>query len=343
MYHLESFCLSEGKKDIKRVQIMRAGKFEHPVYGAFELNEALFTKIIENFENKVVGIDLAIDYFHKKLGEAAGWVKELYLSDDAQELWAVVEWTDEGKGRVLDKRARYLSADFEMNFTDDKGKQHGATLKGAGLTNRPFIKHMSAILDEGELDGFDQIKSTVLDLTDDEKAQLVQALAKSLPKDFLAGVNKDSNPKTKKEDIKMSDTNEDAVKELAEVKAKNAELEKQNKELSESQEEIKQNAAFDIMLSEKTAVEAQRDSFMKGDVAEFAKLAKPLNLDESGHGEGGDEEANDKELSADEAQDKVLELAEAKVKEDDNLELSEAVSMVLSENDDLNSKYEGIE
>ncbi len=92
-------------------------------------------------------------------------------------------------------------------------------------------------------------------------------------------------------------------------------------------------------MSEGNVCEAQRDAFMKDDMAGFIKNQKAVNLSEAGHGGTGDDDNNDEnDKSETPAQDKVMELAEKKVK-DSNVSLSEGISQVLSEDKDLAEKY----
>ena len=334
------FQLDEGKegeeRDISRVQLLRAGKFYHTEFGKFEFNEAVFKGLKKNFDDNVRKVDLAVDYFHKSFDEAAGWIKEVEISEDGDALFIVVDWTEEARKKILDKQVRYLSADINFNYIDDEtDTEYGPTLNGAGLTNRPFIKGMDAILDEGEYNEFDQLRTAALELTDDEKAQLVQTLAE----DFKMDNPKQSN---KKKEVSMSekDTNEDTAVKLAEASSKIAELEKDNTELREKAAIAEKEKQFTALLSEGKVVEAQREAYMRGDMGEVLKLSQPVNLDEDGHGEGADE-GGDEDEDVD-VQEKVMTLAEEKLKKDESLDQASAISLVLSENPELNKKYEEV-
>ena len=69
---------------------------------------------------------------------------DIYLSENGEELWATVDWTEGGEKSVRRKEYRYLSADFQFNYTDNETLQeYGPTLFGAGLTNRPVVKGMA--------------------------------------------------------------------------------------------------------------------------------------------------------------------------------------------------------
>jgi len=141
-----SVLLSENMGN--QLEIMRTGKWKHPLYGLFEITENTLTNIITNFENKVRGIDISFDLEHggtSHKGEAVCWVKKLFRKGSS--LLAEVDWTDFGKKKVQEKSFRYFSPEFKFIYTDSEtGKKYNNVLLGGGLTNRPFIKNMSPIM-----------------------------------------------------------------------------------------------------------------------------------------------------------------------------------------------------
>ena len=90
------------------------------------------------------GVDLVVDYEHQTLtGEqapAAGWVKELFLSDG--QIKARVEWTDRAKAYLENREYRYLSPVITVRKADNKA----TGLHSIALTNTPAIEHMEAIV-----------------------------------------------------------------------------------------------------------------------------------------------------------------------------------------------------
>ena len=90
------------------------------------------------------GVDLVVDYEHQTLtGEqapAAGWVKELFLSDG--QIKARVEWTDKAKAYLESREYRYLSPVITVRKADNKA----TGLHSIALTNTPAIEHMEAIV-----------------------------------------------------------------------------------------------------------------------------------------------------------------------------------------------------
>jgi len=99
----------------------------------------------ENFRNKVVGVDININFDHEGR-EAASWIKEVFLSHDETVLLGVVKWTPKGALSLSGLEFRYFSPEFTLNFVHPHtGVEHGPTLTGGALVNQPFLK-MDAIV-----------------------------------------------------------------------------------------------------------------------------------------------------------------------------------------------------
>lgn len=140
------FSLSFEEANVKmppKVQLLRTGKWKHPKYGEVEITKNTLQNLKRNFDEKVRGIDIAVDTEHKPEEGSKGWIKELFIEDDGNELWGFVEWTSLGEDLVKDKIYRYFSAEYVPTYTDpESGKTYTDVLMGAALTNRPFIKAM---------------------------------------------------------------------------------------------------------------------------------------------------------------------------------------------------------
>jgi phage I-like protein len=302
--------LAEGSKEpAPLVQILRTGEFQHPRYGKFLITKETLQNIVKNFNDKVLRIDIAVDYKHDNDDVAAGWFKALSISTDGNSLMADVQWTPNGTKVLTDKEFRYLSAEFVDDYKDNETQaSFGTTLLGAGLTNRPFVKGMEPIVQLSEP------KTKGETMTDLEKAQ---AEAK-----------------------KLSDEKDANAKLLAEANKKLADMEAANKKAADEKAASDKKAFFDKKLSEGVFCEAQREAYMSGDVQKLAELAQPVKtkkLSEAGDGAGAEDKGNE---GAD-AEEKILALADA-VATEKKIAKHKAVSIVLADpkNKELRKAYE---
>lgn len=311
--------LGEENQVPSTVQILRIGKFNHPQYGNFEITKTTLAEMKANFENNIRGVDLAFDYYHASDKDAAAWVKGLELREDDTELWAEVDWTPKARQKLAERELRYFSPDFAFVWKDpESGNTFSNVLFGGGLTNRPFVKEMAAIVADEKYKG-----ETMTEL---EKAQK-------------------ENEALKAQNIKLSEENAVMQKQV-EAAPQPSELEQMKKQMAELQEKIKMAEAkeaaalaekkkleeqiqcaekekeFNVLLSEGKACAAQKDAFIKGDMMAFVKLAQPVNT--KGAGNSGNQ-------NGDTDEQKTLKLAEAKRKEDPKLDVATSISLARRE------------
>ncbi len=147
--------------------VARLGKYSDPRYGKFGITRAHFNSWQRNLRTVQNG-RIPIDYDHladEPAGstKAAGWITGLSLEtganiklrdaekfsglDSAAEYaLATIEWTPKGAEAVRDRYYLYVSPTFVSHYKDEQDVDHGATLIGTALTNRPFLrKGMPAI------------------------------------------------------------------------------------------------------------------------------------------------------------------------------------------------------
>lgn len=140
-----------------KVQIIRIGTFYHPEYGKFTISEDHLDNMVNNFGTvrPVAPTEMVIDYEHMSVAEppvkaeAAGWFKSLERIGDA--LFAAIEWTADAAKSIKEMKYRFISPEFNLHYKDkETGKDVGATLISAALTNRPFLEGMEPVaLSEG--------------------------------------------------------------------------------------------------------------------------------------------------------------------------------------------------
>lgn len=327
------------------VQILRTGKFNHPKYGEFEITTSTLSEMKSNFDQKIRGVDVALDYFHKSDEEASGWLTEVYLSEDGDELWGKVDWTPTARKMLSDREIRYFSPDFAFQWTDpETDVTYKNVLFGGGLTNRPFVKDMAAIvasetkggkmtlaemekklvkLAEGNDDLAKKHEQLMKDHSDLQQKHA--ALEKKMGEMMMA--NKPAEDASGDAEGTSGDVDQDEdtmnpemlKKQLGEAKAKLAEYEEKAKLAEQAKQMAERENKFTILLSEGKACVAQKDAFMKNDMDAFIKLAQPVNLEGKGSTENGgaNTQSGDRE-------DRVLKLAEEKVKKD-GISMHEAI------------------
>ncbi len=137
------------------MQVAVVGQYEHGDYGKFSITADDLRQMLDNFTSGTYPVpptELCIDYDHLSLrppaagdGKAAGWVKQLQLRENDQELWARVEWTETGHRSVSSHEYRFVSPVFDKHFTSHTGDEIGCTFLGAAITNLPFLQGMAPI------------------------------------------------------------------------------------------------------------------------------------------------------------------------------------------------------
>jgi len=299
------------------VHILNAGGYIDSI-GDITVDVNDLQEMVNNFNDNARGIDIAIDAGHDSNGPAYAWIKRLYIVDTNQ-LWGTVEWNEIGKEAVGDKRFRYMSAEFQFSYTNNEtGVDYGATLFGAALTNRPFVKSLTPLI-------FGETNMPLPQNQDVAKLMSEMETMKSQMTDTTKKLT-EYESKSKESDDKIKKLSEDLESQIR----KNIELVDKNKSIEKKKE-------FDEKLSGGLVCEAQREAFMKDDMASFvANMQKPnLTPHSTNFTDDGKEKVGD-------VQDEVIELAKAKVKDDSKLTLSEAIVHVLKEKPALARKYNEI-
>lgn len=149
---LDGIQLGESDSDITWVHAMPAkASVKHPVHGTIEFSPERIRRFADSVNNRVRGIDLDIDYEHKRGahgGRAAGWVQNAEARDDG--LWLGVSFTPAAKEAIKNREYRYFSPEFDDEWEDNSGQAHKDVLFGGGITNRPHLKSLQPYkLDEG--------------------------------------------------------------------------------------------------------------------------------------------------------------------------------------------------
>ena len=187
-------------------------------YGTFSITKENLSRMLSNFRERVpqAPTKLPIDYDHLSMdpqkpgdGIAAGWLVDMELRDNGNQLWGLVEWTPKAAEAVAAKEYQFVSPSFSRNYTTKDGQKIGPTLLAAAITNHPFLEGMApltlcadgdlaiALTDRGDEDMADEIiaagktykmkdvKGNPVEVDEDEmnNSSLVKQLRDKLPKE----------------------------------------------------------------------------------------------------------------------------------------------------------------
>ena len=141
------------------IQIARTGNFVSQRYGKFSIALGDLTQMLTNFRTITPKSPtrLPIDYDHLSMdpqkpgdGIAAGWISDLQLRAEGNELWGLVEWTPDAARAIKNRMYQFVSPSFVKDYVWKDGRKIGTTLLAAAITNHPFLEGMAAVtLSEG--------------------------------------------------------------------------------------------------------------------------------------------------------------------------------------------------
>ncbi len=140
------FGFSEIQEDgSNEIMVLQTGKWVHPVYGEFEVNQQHLTEFKSNFDKGTRGVDIGIDVEHKSFSGYVGWFKELVIRGNA--LFGLVDWTTDGIRLLKDNVYRYFSPELAFIYEDlETHETFFNVLVGGGITNRPYFKGLKPLL-----------------------------------------------------------------------------------------------------------------------------------------------------------------------------------------------------
>ena len=269
--HSMNIKLSEDTPHI--IELATVVNGYHASYGEVNITKEMLRSFVKNFREGVVGVDLMIDYDHNQ-SEAAGWIKSVFLSSDETKLYGEVRWTPQGAKTLSDRAFRYFSPEFTNNYVHPHtGVQHGPTLLGGGLVNRPFLK-MDAIIAFKEANKGANMETISLA----EHKNKVEVLEKKIETLTLS----------ENEAKKIIDSQKEEVKKLSE-KIETMEKEKKDAEIKARNEKL---------FSEGKISKAQLDALNEGkDIYEVLSLSEKMHTTTDGKtSEGNTIQLSEQEL-----------------------------------------------
>jgi hypothetical protein len=127
------------------VHALAYGEKYHPVHGVIDVDKKLVREMVASINERVRGIDLAIDQGHEYEDGARGWVVRAEQRDTG--LWLLVDWNPTTLEELKDKRWKYFSLDYAPEWcnSDPEPQCWPNVVLGGALTNRPFMKDLVPI------------------------------------------------------------------------------------------------------------------------------------------------------------------------------------------------------
>ncbi|MCK4553878.1 hypothetical protein KAU19_02865 [Candidatus Parcubacteria bacterium] len=185
------------KKYPTKIHIIPVGEWDHSEYGKMVITADDIAEFVKNFQKKIRK-DIPITEGHETRDEkpAIGWFKKLH-NEGKKGLWATVEWTEEGKELLRQKKYKYFSPEFYRVYEDPETHQiYTNVLIGGALTNKPFFKGLKSVIfsepsiinqfnAEHNMDLTKILAKEPGTLTDDEKKFLVSKFSELKKGDIL--------------------------------------------------------------------------------------------------------------------------------------------------------------
>lgn len=176
---------SESDKTLpEMIHVAPLGKWDHPVYGEFEVTRDTVREFVQNFNDGIRKPKLPITAGHDSFEEhkAIGWMIE--LQEGVNGLYAKVEWTPDGQDLLLKGSFKYFSPEWFTTYTDPaNGKEYGHVLIGGALTNKPFFRELENIVAFSEHFIYSKFNETIMDLAVIRAKELADLTAEE--KEFL--------------------------------------------------------------------------------------------------------------------------------------------------------------
>lgn len=140
MIEIFYYELMENDLAGKWIPIFKVGKVANRMVNGEQRNitKEELEQIYSNFKNKVLkNRDLPIVETHFGSETAYGWIKDLKIEGDY--LYALIDWNEDGKKIIKDKKYRYLSPEILKGWIDEEGKEYSNVLFRVVLTNSPAL------------------------------------------------------------------------------------------------------------------------------------------------------------------------------------------------------------
>lgn len=147
-YHIKAASLKEHRAT---VELLREGEWKHEdaPKGILKVPLSLMQEFIQNFQDKVCGEKLPLDYGHEPDDKAApGWITGMRVSGNGtSSIFATLDITDpEARDNIKNGSLCYISPQLFLGWEDPESGKVYNVIRSAALTNYPLIKNMRKIV-----------------------------------------------------------------------------------------------------------------------------------------------------------------------------------------------------
>ena len=274
-------------------EILTTAKQTDARYGDFKYTKENLEEMANNFNEDIVGTEIAVDLNHDREGIALAWIKPGTMSvrpstklDGEFSLYAkLYKFTPDGEKMVSTGALRYFSVELQFamkKVVEGIKKTFKNVIRGLALTNRPVIKDMSPTFSEKSNNlsnplTMEDLKKLFASLTGKDSVTKVEFSEFTK----LADDAVEAEPENKEEVEAMKDDLEPKVEEEKEpteeekAAAEKAEAEKAEAEKAEAEktEEAKEEEAKE-MAEKALAEKAEQKTFTLAEVKEL--ITKPM-------------------------------------------------------------------
>ena len=271
LFMLGSFTLSEAEKinlEEKEFEILTTAKQYDWRYDDFQYEEKMMKEAVDNFNNNVMGIEIAVDLNHDNEKKALAWITPKSMRVDDSKILdghksifcKLYRYTPKGENFVTTGTIRYFSLEIRHKFTRWIGKTKKVfknVISGLALTNAPVIKDMAPTFSENNNNNLyhnsinmETIKKLLSDLNSKD---IVTKAEKDLLKGVVSVLSEEQAEEVKEDVEKVEDKPEQSKEEIKEAEEK-AKKEDEEKELAEKKEEerVKTLSNSERKLAEQT-------------------------------------------------------------------------------------------
>ena len=144
------------------MELLPEGEWKHESApgGILKVPLSLMQEFIKNFQDRICGEKLPLDYGHEPDDKAApGWITNLKITkneDGGQSIFATLDITDpEAQENIQNGSLCYISPQLILGWEDPENGETYNVIRSAALTNYPYIKNMRKIIAN-----FEEIRET---------------------------------------------------------------------------------------------------------------------------------------------------------------------------------------